>query len=110
MPDDRSGAASAIRIAEETRLVHDADHPAGVGHRAQLLVVDVAPVAMHTGDAGVRDDERLRAVVHAHGVEETGAVDVRQVDEDPFLIEPAYEVAAEGREAPGAAARQRRAG
>jgi len=55
-------------------LVHDADDAAGVGDRAQLLVVDVAPVAVHTGDAGVADEERLRAIVHGDGVEEAGAV------------------------------------
>ena len=82
------------RLAEEARLVHDADDAAGVGDGAQLLVVDVAPVAVDAGDAGVADEERLRAIVRGDGVEEAAPVDVRQVDEDAVAVERAHELAA----------------
>src|SRR5205823_3009047 len=66
--DDRLGAAAHHRIAEEARLVHDGDDAAGVGDGAQLLVVDVAPMAVDAGDAGVADEERQRAIVRGDGV------------------------------------------
>lgn len=91
---------------EEIALEHDADRAAGVGDRADLRIREVAPVRMHRVDAGVRDDERQRAVVRAHGVEEGLPADVREIDEradrveladvvDPELREPV--VLAEGR-------------
>ncbi len=80
--DHPVGAAVEQRFAEEARLIHDADHAAGRRHGADLLVVEVAPVGMHAADAGVADQERLRAIVDLDGVEEAAPVDVRQVDED----------------------------
>jgi hypothetical protein len=49
--------------AEEAAVIHDADDAAGVGDGAELFVVDVPPVRVHAGDAGVGDEERAGAVV-----------------------------------------------
>jgi len=85
MVDDARGRAASR--AEEAAVLDDADDAARVGDGAQLLVVDVAPVAVDAGDAGVADEERARAIVRVDGVEEAAPVDVREVDEDAMTIE-----------------------
>ena len=48
---------------------------------------------VHAADTGVRDDERLRSIMHRHRVEEAWAVDVGQIDEDALLVQHAYVLA-----------------
>ena len=72
--DDHADVLGSAAPAQEACLEDDPDHPAGVRDGADLLVVDVAPVRVHAGHAGVGDDERQRRVVHLDGVPEALAV------------------------------------
>ena len=84
---DHAGVARAARAAEKLRGEDDADGAARVRHRLDLRVGQVPPVRPHTGDTGVRDDQRLAAIVAADGFPERLRVDVRQVDEDTPRVE-----------------------
>ena len=86
--DDRGRAAAApVRAAEIAAVEDHADHAAGVGDRAQLRVVEIAPARVNARHSGMRGEQRLSAVMDLDGVEEAARVDVRQIDEHAALVE-----------------------
>ena len=99
VPDDGVRGLAGAALPEEARLVHDPDSAAGSSDRAELLVVDVSPVRIHAAHARVRHDERKARIVRLHRIEKSLPVDVREVDEDPLLVEPPHVVATEAAEA-----------
>ena len=61
--------------------------------RADLLVVDVAPVLVHAEHAGVRDHHRPRRQLER--VHEAAPVDMREIDDHAAALALAHDVAAE---------------
>ena len=84
------------RAAEVAAREDDADAAAAVGDRADLLVVDVAPVLVHAEHAGVRDHRRQRRELER--LEEAAPVDVREVDDHAAALALAHDVAPEAGE------------
>src|SRR5262249_21529614 len=91
--DDRIEAVSA----DIARAEDDADDAALVGDRAELGVVDVAPVLERAKNASVADDGWFLG--DAAGVEEALLAAVGEVDEDVLLLAFFDELEAPAREA-----------
>ena len=90
--NDALDAPAEERIAEEGRVVHDADDAARLGHRPELSVVEVAPMTVHAGNAGVSHGERQRAIVDEDGVPERLGASVREIDEDALFVQSSHEL------------------
>src|SRR5689334_22473005 len=78
--------------AQKPRAKDDAHHSAARGDGADLIVVDVAPVLVPAADAVVGNDGGTRC--HRARLEESGPVDVGEIDHDRSRLAATNELSA----------------
>src|SRR5512143_3341896 len=88
---NRGGDVAHLDAADGGLPVADADHAAGAGDAAELVVGEVAPVVAGAAHAAVRDDHRLGR--HRQHVVDGGGGYVRQVDQHAELLHALHQVA-----------------
>ena len=68
-------------------MENHANHPSGIGHGLELLIIDVAPMGIHSAYAGMGQNERLVCTVNVHHIPEGLGMDMGQIDEDVQFIQ-----------------------